>query len=134
MAVIEEKKEEVSKVKAAPKKVVKKAPTVKKETPIVAAEHADIAYKVLVEPWVTEKTHAAMADNKYTFKVIKGATKQQVKKAIEGMYKVKVEKVTVVNVLAKKRAYGRHEGKIAGFKKATLTLKKGDKIEFFQGA
>ncbi|KKQ46039.1 MAG: 50S ribosomal protein L23 [Candidatus Moranbacteria bacterium GW2011_GWC2_37_8] len=135
MAVIEEKKEEVSEVvaKAAPKKASKKAVT-KKETAIEACEHADIAYKVLVEPWVTEKTHAAMADNKYTFKVTKAATKMQVKRAIEGMYKVKVEKVTVVNVLAKKRAYGRHEGKIAGFKKATLTLKKGDKIEFFQGA
>ena len=137
MAVIEEKKEEVSQevvATAAPKKVAKKAKTVKKETAIVAAEHAGIAYKVLVEPWVTEKTHAAMAFNKYTFKVIKSATKAQVKKAIEGMYKVTVEKVTVVNVLPKKRAYGRHEGTIAGFKKATLTLKKGDKIEFFQGA
>ena len=134
MAVIEEKKEAAVETKVATKKVVKKAPAVKKEVAIVAAEHADIAYKVLVAPWVTEKTHAAMADNKYTFKVIKSATKQQVKKAIEGMYKVKVEKVTVLNVLAKTRAYGRHEGKIAGFKKATLTLKKGDKIEFFQGA
>ncbi|EKD59078.1 MAG: 50S ribosomal protein L23 [uncultured bacterium] len=134
MAVIEEKKEKVSEAKVAPKKVSKKADAVKKEAAIVAAQHADIAYKVLVEPWVTEKTHRAMADNKYTFKVIKSATKAQVKKAIEGMYKVKVEKVTVVNVLARKKAYGRHEGTIAGFKKATLTLKKGDKIEFFQGA
>ena len=136
MAVIEEKKEEVSQVQtsAAPKIVAKKAKVAKKEVAMVAAQHADIAYKVLVEPWVTEKTHAAMADNKYTFKVIKSATKAQVKKAIEGMYKVKVESVNVVNVLAKKRAYGRHEGTIAGFKKATLTLKKGDKIEFFQGA
>ncbi|EKE25519.1 MAG: hypothetical protein ACD_5C00132G0001 [uncultured bacterium] len=75
-----------------------------------------------------------MANNKYTFKVTKKATKTQVKRAIEGMYKVKVEKVSVVNVLAKKKAYGRHEGTISGFKKATLTLKKGDKIEFFQGA
>lgn len=131
---VTEKKEKVSKVKAEPKKTTKKVAAVKKEAAIVAAQHADIAYKVLVEPWVTEKTHAAMANNKYTFKVTKKATKTQVKKAIEGMYKVKVEKVSVVNVLAKKRAYGRHEGTISGFKKATLTLKKGDKIEFFQGA
>jgi len=134
MAAIEEKKEEVTEAKVAAKKVVKKAKAPKKEAAVDACEHADIAYKVLVEPWVTEKTHAAMADNKYTFRVTKQATKMQVKKAIEGLYKVKVEKVTVLNVLAKKKAYGRHEGKIAGFKKATLTLKKGDKIEFFQGA
>lgn len=131
---VTEKKEKVSEVKAQPKKTTKKVAAVKKEATVEAAQHADIAYKVLVEPWVTEKTHAAMADNKYTFKVTKKATKTQVKKAIEGMYKVKVEKVSVVNVLPKKRAYGRHEGTISGFKKATLTLKKGDKIEFFQGA
>lgn len=131
MAVIE-KKEKVTEEKAQPKKATKKAVAVKKEAPVQAAKHADIAYKVLVEPWVTEKTHAAMANNKYTFKVVKSATKSQVKKAIEGLYKVNVEKVAVVNVLPKKRAYGRHEGTISGFKKAILTLKAGDKIEFFQ--
>jgi large subunit ribosomal protein L23 len=129
MAVIEEKKEAA--VKAAPKKVAKKA-VVKKQ--VVAAPHADIAYKVLVEPWITEKTHRAIAENKYTFKVTTKATKQEVKKAVEGMYGVKVEKLNVVNVLPKKRAWGRHMGTKSGFKKATLTLKEGDKIEFFQGA
>lgn len=130
---VTEKKEKVTEAKA-PKKAAKATTTLKKEAATQAAQHADIAYKVLVEPWVTEKTHAAMADNKYTFKVTKKATKTQVKKAVEGMYKVKVEKVAVVNVLPKKKAYGRHEGTISGYKKATLTLKKGDKIEFFQGA
>lgn len=132
MAVIEEKKESTSEQASAPKKVAKKSPA-KKEA-IVIAEHADIAYRVLVEPWITEKTHAAIVDNKYTFKVVSKATKKEVKMAIEGMYKVKVEKVTVVNVLPKKRAYGRHEGTKSGFKKATVTLKKGDKIELFRGA
>lgn len=116
------------------KNTTKKAGSAKKQTKVEAAQHADIAYKVLVQPWVTEKTHAAMANNKYTFKVVKGATKTEVKKAVEGIYKVKVEKVTVVNVLPKTKAYGRHERIIPGFRKATLTLKQGDKIEFFQGA
>lgn len=132
MAVIEEKKELVSEPKATAKKVVKKAPAAKKEV-IVAAEHSDIAYRVLTEPWITEKTHKAIADNKYTFKVIRSATKKQVKLAIEGLYSVKVEKISVVNIKAKKKAYGRHEGTKAGFKKATVTLKQGDKIELFQG-
>lgn len=131
---VTEKKEKVSEVKAEPKKATKKAGTQKKQAKMEAAQHADIAYKVLVEPWVTEKTHAAMANNKYTFKVTKDANKAQVKKAIEGMYNVKVEKVAVVNILPKKKAYGRHERIIPGYKKATLTLKAGDKIEFFQGA
>lgn len=132
MAAIEEKKELVSKAKKTVEKTVKKAATEKKDK-IEACEHSDIAYRVLMEPWITEKTHKAIADNKYTFKVIRSATKKQVKLAIEGMYKVKVEKITVVNVKPKKKAYGRHEGTISGFKKATVTLKKGDKIELFQG-
>ena len=131
MAVTEEKKESVSKPKATAKKVVKKAPVAKKE--VVAAKNSDIAYRVLLEPWITEKTHKAIADNKYTFKVTRDAVKRQVKLAIEGLYNVKVEKITVVNVKSEKKAYGRYEGRKAGFKKATVTLKKGDKIELFQG-
>jgi len=132
MAVIEEKKELVSEPKAVVKKTAKKAAPAKKET-IEACEHSDIAYRVLTEPWITEKTHRAISDNKYTFKVIRSATKRLVKLAIEGMYSVKVEKVSVVNIKPKKKAYGRHEGTKQGFKKATVTLKEGDKIELFQG-
>lgn len=130
MAVTEEKKAKASE-KTTVKKVVKKTAAAKKE--VLNTEHSNIAFKVLVEPWITEKTHKAIAENKYTFKVVKNATKKQVKLAIEGMYKVKVEKISVINVLPKKKAYGRHMGKISGFKKATLTLKEGDKIELFQG-
>ena len=130
MAVIEEKKEIVAEPKVVAKKTAKKADA----KIVVAAQHSGIAYKVLVEPWITEKTHAAMANNKYTFKVINGANKRQVKLAIEGIYGVKVENVNVVNILPKKKAYGRHEGTKSGFKKATVTLKQGDKIELFQGA
>lgn len=129
MAVTEEKKEE----KVVAKKTVKKSASSKKEVAI-AVQHSDIAYKVLIEPWITEKTHAAIADNKYTFKVIKSAVKRQVKLAIEGMYGVKVEKVSVVNIHPKNKAYGRHMGTKMGYKKATVTLKQGDKIELFQGA
>lgn len=135
MAVIEEKKEKTTTASSevVAKKVVKKTASVKKEV-AGATENSIVAYKTLVEPWITEKTHAAIADNKYSFKVVKTTTKKQVKLAIEGMYGVKVEKVTVVNIHPKKKAYGRHEGTKSGFKKATVTLKKGDKIELFQGA
>jgi large subunit ribosomal protein L23 len=128
MAVIEEKKEETKETK----KVTKKAAT--KKAVVVAAENSDIASKVLVEPWITEKTHRAIADSKYTFKVSGKATKQQVKLAVEGMYGVHVEKMNMVNNLPKKKAYGRYMGKKAGLRKATVTLKKGEKIELFQAA
>lgn len=133
MAATEEKKENISKEKTATKKVSKKvAPKAQQVTQV--AEHADIAYKVLVEPWITEKAHAGLSDNKYVFRITKDATKTEVKKAIEGFYKVSVEKIAVVNFVPKKRAYGRFEGTKASIKKAIITLKKGDKIELFQGA
>jgi large subunit ribosomal protein L23 len=124
MAIVEQKKEN----KKEEKKVVKKAEVV------VAAENSEIAFKVLIEPWITEKTHAAIQDNKYTFRVTGDATKKEVRTAIEGLYKVKVEKVSAVNIHPKKKAYGRYIGKKQGIRKMTVTLKKGDKIELFQGA
>jgi large subunit ribosomal protein L23 len=125
MAIVEQKKDD--------KKVAKKVASPKTKT-IVAAENAEIAARILVEPWITEKSHAAIADNKYTFRVTDNAAKRQVKMAIEGIYNVKVEKITAVNIHPKKKAYGRHMGKKPGIRKMTVTLKKGDKIELFQGA
>ena len=127
MAVVKEKKENIAKKEVVAKKAVKKALP-------QAAENADIAYRVLVEPWITEKSHGAMSENKYVFRVTKDATKAQVKKAIEGFYKVSVEKIAVINLKPKKRAYGRFEGTKASIRKAIITLKEGDKIELFQGA
>lgn len=116
----EEKKEE--------KKVVKKAEKV------LGTKNSKIAYDVLAEPWITEKSHSMMGANKYVFKVARTATKIQVKNAIEGIYGVKVTKMAVVNISDKVKYFGRHEGKKAGFKKAIITLKAGDTIEFFGGA
>jgi large subunit ribosomal protein L23 len=127
MAVIEEKKENKVVAKKAEKKVAKKEK-------IVAANHADVIQRVLIEPWITEKSHAAIAENKYSFKVSRTSTKSEVKVAIENYYKVKVAGVSVVNVKEKTKAYGRYPAKKAGFKKAIVTLKKGDKIELFQAA
>ncbi len=127
MAAIEEKKENVSKKEVVVKKVAKKAAP-------QTAENADIAYRVLVEPWITEKSHAGLAENKYVFRITQDATKAQVKKAIEGFYRVSVQKVAVLNFIPKKRVYGRFEGCKSAIKKAVVTLKEGDKIELFQGA
>jgi large subunit ribosomal protein L23 len=55
-----------------------------------------------------------------------------VKAAIDGMYKVHVAKINVVNVQSKRKAYGRYMGIKSGMKKATVTLKKGEKIELFK--
>jgi len=87
------------------------------------------AYAAISEPYVTEKAGNMGALGKYTFKVSRGSNKFEIKKAIEKMYKVKVEKVAVVSMPAKTRRVGRREGKKPGFKKAIVTLIEGDKID-----
>jgi len=84
---------------------------------------------ILIQPRISEKAGALAQLNKYVFLVAKGANKVEVKKAVEAAYKVKVIQVNVVNNHGKKRNFGRTKGVTADFKKAIVTLKKGDKIE-----
>ena len=84
---------------------------------------------VLVQPRISEKAGHLAALNKYVFKVGKSANKVEVKKAVEAAYKVKVTQVNMVTNLGKKRNFGRTAGRTSAFKKAIVTLKKGDKIE-----
>lgn len=90
------------------------------------------AYKVLVEPWITEASTAAMEMNKYVFKVAKEASKKQIKSAIEKIYKVKVKSVNTVTIPRKFKSYGRTPGFKSEFKKAIVSVKEGDKIELFE--
>lgn len=87
---------------------------------------------VLIEPWITEAATAGLGLNKYVFKVDSKADKIQVKKAVEELYKVKVISVNTIKVHKKFRSYGKTPGWKAGFKKAVVTLKEGDKIELFK--
>lgn len=92
-----------------------------------------IAYRILIEPVITEAATAAIESNKYIFKVATDATKTQIKKAIEELYKVKVIAVNTLNVRRKSVNYGRTPGLRAGSKKAIVKLKEGDTIELFKG-
>lgn len=105
-------------------KKVEKKPVVKKQ---LAKGNAPL---VLVEPHVTEKATDLEKEDKYVFKVFKTANKIEVKKAVESLYKVKVENVKIVNVPRKKRRVRRaREGWRKGYKKAIVKLVKGQKIE-----
>ena len=84
---------------------------------------------VLIQPRVSEKAGHLASQNKYVFKVKTSANKIEVKKAIEGSYKVKVVQVNIVRNQGKNRTYGRASGRTSDFKKAIVTLKKGDTIE-----
>ncbi len=90
-------------------------------------------YQIIREPHITEKATWLIDQNKYVFKVYPKANKVEVKKAIEALYRVKVEKVHIVHSAPKRRRLGRYQGWRGGlkkgFKKAIVTLKQGEKIE-----
>ena len=87
-------------------------------------------YDVVRRPIVTEKSTSMQSmRNQFTFEVARSANKVEVKKAIETLFSVKVVKVNIVNLPAKqKRTFGR-PGATKPWKKAVVTLKKGDSID-----
>ncbi len=92
-------------------------------------------YDIIRVPRVTEKgSRLKDKANVLTFEVRTDANKVQVRKAIEGIFKVKVVDVTTVNVAGKKKRMGAREGRRPDWKKAYVTLKKGEKIDIFEGA
>ncbi len=90
-------------------------------------------YEVLRRPLITEKNSILQTQNKYVFEVAKQANKIQVKKAVETAFKVKVNSVNVLTVPGKTRRVGRQLVLTQSWKKAIVTLRQGDKIEFFEG-
>ncbi|MDH5752195.1 MAG: 50S ribosomal protein L23 [Deltaproteobacteria bacterium] len=91
--------------------------------------------KVLKAPRLTEKTVLQKElTNQVTFLVDKAANKIEIKRAVETMFKVSVVNVNTVNTLGKVKRMGRYIGKRPDWKKAIVTLKPGDKIEYFEGA
>ena len=90
------------------------------------------AHDVIIKPIITEDSMARLAEKKYTFEVADGATKVDIKKAVEEIFKVKVEKVNTVSMKAKNKRVGYHFGKTSEWKKAIVTLAADSKtIEFF---
>lgn len=106
---------------------------VNKANRIAKAGTQSIAYRILIEPIITEAATAAIESNKYIFKVANDANKLQIKAAVEELYKVKVVSVNTLNVRRKAVNYGRTPGFKAGSKKAIVKLKAGDSIELFKG-
>ena len=90
-------------------------------------------YDVIIKPVVTEASMDMLAEKKYTFKVATDANKIEIKKAVEEIFGVKVEKVTTMNFDGKLKRMGRFEGRRAAYKKAVVKLTADSKtIEFFE--
>ncbi len=84
---------------------------------------------LIKKAWITEKAGRLIELNKYVFIVDKQMNKPEVAKAIESMYGVKVSSVNILNKQRKIKRLRRNTGKIPGYKKAVITLEKGNKIE-----
>jgi large subunit ribosomal protein L23 len=88
------------------------------------------ARDIIVRPLITEKTMKMQADdNKVTFEVARHANKTQVRMAVEEIFKVKVEKVNIVNVRPRTKRVGKYEGTTSAVRKAIVKLAEGQKIE-----
>ena len=86
---------------------------------------------VVLAPVVSEKsTFVADKNRQYVFRVADHATKPEIKAAVELMFKIKVDAVTVSNVKGKKRRFGRVEGRRRNWKKAYVRLAAGQEINF----
>ena len=92
-------------------------------------------FDVLRAPKMSEKTLSLKEEaNQFAFDVDQRANKIQIKESIEKSFKVSVLKVRTMNVRGKKKRLGRHQGLKSSWKKAIVTLKEGDTIEYFEGA
>lgn len=87
------------------------------------------AYKILTSPHVTEKSGLLAEQNSYVFKVSPSANKQEIKKAVQDLYGVAIQKVAVINIPRKARRLGRNQGFKSGYRKAMVKLAEGEKIE-----
>ena len=90
-------------------------------------------YDIIRAPVVTEKSTQGSEHNQVTFRVSPGATKPQIKRAIEGLFSVKVTKVNTLNINGKVKMFKGRPGKRADYKKAIVTLAEGNSIDITTG-
>ena len=88
---------------------------------------------IIIQPLLTEKSNGLKEQQKYTFKVAPSANKIQIKHALHVLYNVTVLSCYTVNVKGKKKRQGKYIGKTSAWKKAIVTLKKGDAISVYEG-
>jgi len=87
----------------------------------------------IVSPNITEKATSLSEFNKIVFKVHKGASKSSIKRSIEKIFKVNVVKINTINLKGKTKIVKNKKSFKQGFKKAIITLKKGQSIDLATG-
>ena len=87
----------------------------------------------IVSPVITEKATSLSEFNKIVFKVHKGANKNSIKKSVEKIFKVNVIKINTINMRGKTKLVRNKKSYKSGYKKAIVTLKKGQSIDLATG-
>jgi large subunit ribosomal protein L23 len=100
---------------------------------MTVAAHQERIMTVLEGPHLSEKSHIAAEMNQIVFKVRPDATKAEIKEAVELLFEVTVDNVTVMNYRGKEKRHGTTRGRRASWKKAYVRLAEGSKIEFLGG-
>ena len=91
-------------------------------------------YSVLRRPLITEKSNLMKEEfNQIAFEVDRRANKIEIKEAVKKLFNVHVVKVRTFTMLGKRKRMGRTEGRTSSWKKAIVTLKEGERIDFFEG-
>lgn len=132
--------EETRKAKTVSAKTVKsdkkpvKAEVIKKDsavkTPSMSPSAFSDATSAIIHPHITEKSGLLSQNGVYTFKVSSDSNKNTVAQAVSKLYKVNPVKVAIVNLPSKNVIVKGRRGVVSGTRKAMVTLKKGDKIDF----
>lgn len=124
-----EKKKEVKKVLETKPTVVRSNMKEVEATQGNKVSFGGISAKVLVRPHITEKASFLAENNQYVFRVSRNATKYAIKKAIKETFGADATHVNVITISPKKVRVGKTLGTKPGYKKAIITVKKGQKIE-----
>jgi large subunit ribosomal protein L23 len=90
-------------------------------------------YDIIRAPIVTEKSTRGAEVNQVTFRVAMDATKPEIKKAIETLFKVKVKRVNTIRVNGKRKRFQGRPGRRADYKKAIVSLAEGEMIDVMTG-
>ncbi len=87
---------------------------------------------VIIRPVISEKSYAQIDHSKYTFEVATNARKEEIKSAVEAIFKVHVTAVNTMKMHGRRKRQGYTSGLTRNWKKAIVTLRKGDRIEVFE--
>ncbi len=92
-------------------------------------------YNIIKRPLITEKSNRQKeSQNQYVFEVDRRANKIEIKRAVERLFRVRVDRVNVSGVRGKVKRVGRNMGRRPDWKKAVVLLREGNRIDFFEGA